>query len=127
MLKRLLAGADVFVAGERTSKLRQLGLVYNDLKGEFPELVVAQVSPFGATGPYAEYDGNSITAMAMSTIMYNTGEPDRVPLVTGGEPGEYIAGVQLWIGILAALENRARNGGGDHVDLSMAEAAASAD
>ncbi|TAK69848.1 MAG: CoA transferase [Dehalococcoidia bacterium] len=127
VLKRLLAGADVFVAGERTSKLRQLGLAYDDLKGEFPELVVAQVSPFGATGPYAEYDGNSITAMAMSTIMYNTGEPDREPLVTGGEPGEYIAGVQLWIGILAALENRARSGGGDHVDLSMAEAAASAD
>ena len=127
VLMRLLAGSDVFVAGERTSKLRQLGLAYDDLKGAFPELVVAQVSPFGATGPYAEYDGNSITAMAMSTIMYNTGEPDREPLVTGGEPGEYIAGVQLWIGIMAALENRARHGGGDHVDLSMAEAAASAD
>jgi crotonobetainyl-CoA:carnitine CoA-transferase CaiB-like acyl-CoA transferase len=127
VLKRLLAGADVFVAGERTSKLRELGLSHDDLKGAFPELVVAQVSPFGATGPYAEYDGNSITAMAMSTIMYNTGEPDREPLVTGGEPGEYLAGVQLWIGILAALENRARHGGGDHVDLSMAEAAAAAD
>jgi len=127
VLMRLLAGSDVFVAGERASKLRQLGLAYDDLKGAFPELVVAQVSPFGATGPYAEYDGNSITAMAMSTIMYNTGEPDREPLVTGGEPGEYIAGVQLWIGIMAALENRARHGGGDHVDLSMAEAAASAD
>lgn len=127
VLRRLLAGADVFVAGERTLKLQELGLAYDDLKGEFPELVVAQVSPFGATGPYAEYDGNSITAMAMSTIMYNTGEPEREPLVTGGEPGEYIAGVQLWIGILAALENRARNGGGDHVDVSMADAVASAD
>ena len=65
--------------------------------------------------------------MAMSTIMYNTGDPDREPLVTGGEPGEYLAGVQLWIGILAALANRAKNGGGDHVDVSLAEAVAAAD
>jgi CoA:oxalate CoA-transferase len=127
VLKKLLANADVFVAGEKTSALEGWRLTYGDLKAEFPELVVAQVSPFGATGPYAEYEGNSLTAMAMSTIMYNTGEPDREPLTTGGEPGEYIAGVQLWIGILAALENRARSGGGDHVDVSMAEAVAAAD
>jgi crotonobetainyl-CoA:carnitine CoA-transferase CaiB-like acyl-CoA transferase len=127
VLKKLLANADVLVCGEKTSTLVAWGLTYGDLKTDFPELVVAQVSPFGATGPYAEYDGNSITAMAMSTIMYNTGEPDREPLTTGGEPGEYIAGVQLWIGILAAIENRTRNGGGDHVDVSMAEAVAAAD
>ncbi len=127
VLKKLLANAEVFVCGEKASTLREWGLSYDNLKTDFPELIVAQVSPFGATGPYADYDGNSLTAMAMSTIMYNTGEPDREPLTTGGEPGEYIAGVQLWIGILAALENRATRGGGDYVDVSMAEAVAAAD
>ncbi len=127
VLKKLLANADVFVAGERASALREWGLSYDDLKGEFPDLIVAQVSPFGATGPYADYDGNSLTAMAMSTIMYNTGEPGREPLTTGGEPGEYLAGIQLWAGILAALEQRAVSGGGEHVDVSMAESAAAAD
>jgi crotonobetainyl-CoA:carnitine CoA-transferase CaiB-like acyl-CoA transferase len=127
VLKKMLANADVFVCGEKASTLKAWGLSYDDLKSAFPDLVFAQVSPFGATGPYADYDGNSITAMAMSTIMYNTGDPDREPLVTGGEPGEYISGVQLWIAILAALENRAKNGGGDYIDLSMAEAAAAAD
>ena len=127
VLKKLLANADVFVSGERTSTLTSWGLTYDDLKGEFPELVVAQVSPFGATGPYADYDGNSLTAMAMSTIMYNTGDPEREPLVTGGEPGEYLAGIHLWIGILAALENRSKHGGGDHVDVGMSDAAVAAD
>ena len=127
VLKKLLTNADVFVCGERASTLKAWGLSYDGLKAEFPELIVAQVSPFGATGPYAEYDGNSLTAMAMSTIMYNTGNPDREPLTTGGEPGEYLAGIHLWIGILAALANRARNGGGDHVDVSMADAAAATD
>lgn len=127
VLKKLLVKADVFVCGEKTSTLRTWGLTYDDLRVEFPDLIVAQVSPFGADGPYAEYDGNSLTAMAMSSLMYNTGEPDREPLSTGGEPGEYIAGVQLWVGVLAALENRAAHGGGDHVDVSMAEAVAAAD
>jgi crotonobetainyl-CoA:carnitine CoA-transferase CaiB-like acyl-CoA transferase len=127
VLKKLLANADVFVCGERTSTLRAWRLSYDDLRGEFPELVFAQVSPFGAEGPYADYDGNSLTAMAMSTIMYNTGDPEREPLVTGGEPGEYLAGIHLWVGILAALANRAEHGSGDHVDVSMADAAAASD
>lgn len=127
VLKKMLANADVFVAGTRTSDLRSAGLSYDDLRGDFPELIVAQISPFGASGPYAEYDGNSLTAMAMSTIMYNTGDPEREPLTTGGNPGEYVAGIHLWIGILAALENRARIGGGEHVDVGMADAVAAAD
>ncbi len=127
VLRRLLADADVFVTDERTSQLERLGLTYETLRGEFPDLIVAQVTPFGAFGPYADYDGNSLTAMAMSSIMYNTGAPDREPLVTGGEPGEYLAGVHLWIGILAALEARARYGGGDHIDVAMCDAAACAD
>jgi crotonobetainyl-CoA:carnitine CoA-transferase CaiB-like acyl-CoA transferase len=127
VLRKLLANADVFVCGEKTSTLQEWELTWDDLGSEFPDLILAQVSPFGATGPYAAYDGNSLTAMAMSTLMYNTGEPEREPLVTGGEPGEYLAGVQFWIGILAALENRAKDGGGEHVDVSMAEAVAAAD
>ncbi len=127
VLKKLLARADVFVSAEKTSTLRAWGLAYDDLRADFPDLVVAQLSPFGADGPYAEYDGNGLTAMAMSSLMYNTGEPDREPLSTGGEPGEYIAGVQLWVGIMAALANRAAHDGGDHVDVSMAEAVAAAD
>jgi formyl-CoA transferase len=65
--------------------------------------------------------------MAMSSIMYNTGDPDREPLTTGGTPADYIAGIHAWIGALAAIEYREREGVGQHVDVSLAEAAACAD
>jgi crotonobetainyl-CoA:carnitine CoA-transferase CaiB-like acyl-CoA transferase len=117
----------VLVLSERTSTLQARGLAIDDLRADFPDLVIAQITPFGASGPYAEYDGNSLTAMAFSSIMYNTGEPDREPLAPGGEPGEYLGGVQLWIGILAALAQREASGGGEHVDVSLAEATAAAD
>lgn len=129
IVKKLLEQADVLIEGDGPSPARggEWGLGYDDLKDAFPRLVYVSISPFGASGPYKGYRGNSLTAMAMSTIMYNTGEPDREPLSTGGTPGDYIAGIQAWVGALAALAYREREGCGQQVDVSMAEAVACAD
>jgi crotonobetainyl-CoA:carnitine CoA-transferase CaiB-like acyl-CoA transferase len=125
VLKKLLAKTDVLIAGKGI--LSVPGLAYEDLSAAFPRLVYVSITPFGTTGPYSGYHGNSLTAMAMSSIMYNTGEPDREPLTTGGTPADYIAGIHAWIGAQAAIEQRERDGVGEHVDVSLAEAAACAD
>ena len=127
VLRKLLARADVLIDGDGRSAMARRGLSYDALKADFPQLVYVSVTPFGTTGPYQDYRGNSLTAMAMSTIMYNTGEPDREPLSTGGTPAEYIAGIHAWVGALAAIAYRAREGRAQHVDVSMAEATACAD
>jgi crotonobetainyl-CoA:carnitine CoA-transferase CaiB-like acyl-CoA transferase len=120
ILKKLLARADVLIEDE-TSRIDDA------LAGEFPSLVRVSITPFGLSGPYKGYAGNSLTAMAVSSIMYNTGEPEREPLTTGGTPGDYIAGIHAWIGALAAIAYRARENKGQHVDVSLAEAAACTD
>jgi crotonobetainyl-CoA:carnitine CoA-transferase CaiB-like acyl-CoA transferase len=120
ILKKLLAKADVLIEDE-ASRLDDV------LAAELPNVVRVSITPFGSTGPYKDYRGNSLTAMAMSTIMYNTGAPDREPLTTGGTPADYIAGIDGWTGALAALAFRAREGRGQRVDVSLAEAAACAD
>jgi benzylsuccinate CoA-transferase BbsE subunit len=120
ILKKLLAKVDVLIEDE-ASRLDDA------LAAQLPNLARVSITPFGSTGPYKDYRGNSLTAMAMSTIMYNTGEPDREPLTTGGTPADYIAGIHGWIGALAALAYRAREGRGQHVDVSLAEAAACSD
>ena len=127
VLKKLLAHADALIVSEGPSRMAEWGLAYGDLKGDLPQLVYVSVTAFGTSGPYADYRGNSLTAMAMSTIMYNTGEPEREPLATGGTPGEYIGGIHAWIGALAALAHRANEGPGQHVDASLAESVACAD
>jgi benzylsuccinate CoA-transferase BbsE subunit len=120
ILKKLLAKADVLIEDEASR--------FDDARSaELPDLVRVSITPFGSSGPYKDYRGNSLTAMAMSTIMYNTGEPDREPLTTGGTPADYIAGIHGWIGALAALAYRTREGRGQHVDVSLAEAAACTD
>ncbi len=127
VLKKLLDKADVLVESDGPSRMAEWGLSYEDLQGDFPELVYVSVTPFGATGPYKDYKGNSLTAMAVSTLMYNTGEPDREPLTTGGTPAEFFAGIHAWVGAQAALAHREREGRGLHVDVSLVEAVACAD
>jgi crotonobetainyl-CoA:carnitine CoA-transferase CaiB-like acyl-CoA transferase len=127
VLKKLLAKADVIIESDGPAAMGERGLAFDDLRSAFDQLVYVSVTPFGCTGPYAGYRGNSLTAMAMSTIMYNTGEPDREPLTTGGTPADYIAGIHAWIGALAAIEWRAQHGPGQHVDVGLADAAACAD
>ena len=65
--------------------------------------------------------------MALSGLMYITGDPDKEPLCTGGEPADYFGALHAWIGVLAALEHRAQSGAGQHVDVSLLESLGSAD
>jgi crotonobetainyl-CoA:carnitine CoA-transferase CaiB-like acyl-CoA transferase len=127
VFKKLLANADVLVEGFAPGHLAALGLGYDDLKGDHPNLIYCSVTPFGQTGPYAQYQGNSLAVLALSGQMYLTGDPDREPLATGGEAGEYLAALHAWVAILAALEFRGAHGGGQHVDVSMLEALGCAD
>lgn len=122
-LAKLIGTADVFVESETPGRMADLSLQYNDLKDAYPNLIYASVTPFGQTGPYAKYKGNSLAVMALSGLMYITGDPDKAPLVTGGEPAEYFGALHAWVAILAALEHR----GGQHVDVSWLEALGSAD
>jgi crotonobetainyl-CoA:carnitine CoA-transferase CaiB-like acyl-CoA transferase len=127
VFRKLLANADVLIESDGPSRTSEWELSYEDVKSEFPNLVYVSVTPFGCTGPYKDYQANSLLAMAMSSIMYNTGDPDREPLATGGTPADYIAGIHAWIGALAAIAYCAKDGSGQHVDVSLVESALSAD
>jgi crotonobetainyl-CoA:carnitine CoA-transferase CaiB-like acyl-CoA transferase len=127
VLRRLLEKADVLIESESPGRMASLELGYEQLKDDFPKLVYCSVTPFGQTGPYSTYRGNSLACMALSGLMFITGDPDKEPLCTGGEPAEYFAGVHAWIGLLAALEQREKTGAGQHVDVSMLESLGCAD
>jgi crotonobetainyl-CoA:carnitine CoA-transferase CaiB-like acyl-CoA transferase len=127
ILRKLLAKADVLVENHPRGQLGERGLAYDDLKSEFPRLVYCSITPFGQTGPYRDFKGNSLTAMALSGLMYITGEPDREPLCTGGDPAEYFAALNAWVAVLAALEHRDRTGDGQHLDVSLLESLGPAD
>jgi crotonobetainyl-CoA:carnitine CoA-transferase CaiB-like acyl-CoA transferase len=127
ILKRLLAKADVLIESYPPGHLAGLGLGYESLKEELPDLIYCSITPFGQTGPYRDYQANSIALMALSGLMYVSGDPDREPLATGGYPADYFAAVNAWVAVLAALAFREREGGGQHIDVSMLESLGCAD
>src|SRR4030042_6642361 len=97
ILKRLLAKTDILIESYPPGQLAGLGLGYDDLKEELPDLVYCSITPFGQTGPYRDYPANSIALMALSGPMYVSGHPDREPLATGGYPADYFAGLHAWV------------------------------
>jgi crotonobetainyl-CoA:carnitine CoA-transferase CaiB-like acyl-CoA transferase len=127
ILRKLLAKADVLVESETPGHMDDLGLGYERVKGDYPNLVYCSVTPFGQTGPYSKYKGNSTAVMALSGLMYITGDPDKEPLCTGGEPADYFGGLHAWVAVMAALEHRSETGSGQYVDVSCLEAMGSAD
>jgi crotonobetainyl-CoA:carnitine CoA-transferase CaiB-like acyl-CoA transferase len=124
ILKKLLRHADVLVESFQPDALAAAGLGYDDLKDEFPDLIYATVTPFGRTGPWRDFTGDAFIAYATGGLMYVTGDPEREPLVNGAGAAEYFAGLNLAIGILAALAWRDAGGGGQRVETSLMEAVA---
>jgi len=124
LLERLLAEAriDVVILGGRPAELEQLGLDPAALVRAHPALVVANVSPFGLTGPRRDWLATELIVYAASGYMSLTGSAEREPLKSYGSLIEYQAGAQAALGILAALFSRDATGAGQVVDVSQMEA-----
>jgi len=125
ILRRMVAGADVFLENFRPGTLAKYGLGWEALRAVNPRLVYCSVTGFGQTGPYAGRSGYDFVAQAMSGLMEVTGEPDGAP---GGGPqrvgvpvADMFTGYAAAVSILAALRHRDRSGEGQYCEVSLFE------
>ncbi len=122
LLRRLLPHVDVLVENFAGGTLARWGLAPTDLCREHHRLIVASLSGFGQTGPWAERPSYDIITQAASGFMSLTGFPGNPPTRGGGSLGDYVQGLFGAIGVLAALCARARTGRGQAVDVSSQDA-----
>src|SRR3954470_14119799 len=123
VLRRLLTGADALIENYRGGTMERLGIGYDTLREEFPELVYCSLSGFGRTGPYADRAGFDLVAQGMSGLMSVTGEgPGRPPVKSGAPVTDITAGIVAAMGVLAAYVHRLKTGEGQEVDTSLFEA-----
>ncbi len=118
--RRLAAVADVIVESERPGLLAQAGIDYSDLCEDNPGLVQVSVTPFGRTGPRAQWLGSDLVAAAMGGFMALTGLADRPLNVWGRQAYNFAGFVTATCAIAAALSARL-TGRGAHVDVSVHE------
>lgn len=119
-----LRWADVVVDSSSLSRAQRRGTDWASIGKIKPELILASVTYFGHSGPYASYTGSELVALALGGYLYLTGEVDREPLKPYGFQGEYHAGLHAATGAIAAVFAQHASGRGEHVDASVVEAAA---
>lgn len=122
VLRQLVERSDVVVENFRASVKERLGLSYEALRAINPRIILASISGFGQTGPYAGRPGLDQIVQGMSGLSSVTGEPGRGPYRTGIAISDTTSGMFLGQGILLALLHRQRTGRGQWVHTSLLEA-----
>ena len=122
VMQRLLATADVFLVNmPRQSSWKKFGFDYETVKGKNPGIIYAAISGYGHTGPRAGDPGYDVIAQAESGTMSLTGDPGEAPMRFPTPMADMTTGLYATIGILAALQARAKTGIGQLLDLSLLE------
>jgi crotonobetainyl-CoA:carnitine CoA-transferase CaiB-like acyl-CoA transferase len=127
-LHRLLKEADVLIHNVPPAERARLGLESEGLCAGFPELIVATVSAYGASGPranYLAYELNAFHASGAGSVNPLTSPyPELAPLRLSGSQAEFEGGLHVAMVTLAALWHRLESGRGQAVDVSEQEALA---
>jgi crotonobetainyl-CoA:carnitine CoA-transferase CaiB-like acyl-CoA transferase len=119
LARELVAGADVVIESFRPGVMERLGLGYESLREDHPELIYCAISAFGQDGPYQARPGYDLMVSALGGLMSITGHPGGEPVKTGVALIDVATGLHAALGVLAALNHRNATGQGQRVDISL--------
>ncbi|MGA5127244.1 CoA transferase [Streptomyces pseudogriseolus] len=121
-VEELVARADVVVTGYRPGALDRFGLSAEALAERRPGVVVAQLSAWGATGPWAGRRGFDSLVQVATGIARIEGERDR-PGALPAQALDHGTGYLLAAGVLRALSDQTEAGGSRLVRAALARTA----
>jgi crotonobetainyl-CoA:carnitine CoA-transferase CaiB-like acyl-CoA transferase len=121
LLATLISRSSVVIESHPPGTLESIGLGYDRLRADHPQLTMVSITPFGQSGPYSAYKADDLIAFAMGGLMFISGTPDRPPVVGPLEQAFVVAGVHAATLALAAAWSASRTGTGAWVDVSMME------
>ena len=122
LFKDLVAHVDFVAENFSPRVMGNLGIDFGTLTAIRPDLVMASLSAYGATGPWANVPGIGGTiepSSGMSSLLGYEGGP---PQNSGQMYPDPVAGMYGFGAIATALLHRDRTGEGQYIDLSMQEA-----
>jgi len=121
ILHQLVTRADFVIESFPPGYMDGLGLGYSRLSQINPRIVVTSITPFGQEGPRKDYKATDIVVMAMSGLMYLTGDPDRPPVRVSFPQAYLHACSEAVVGTMIAHYHRELTGKGQRVDASAQE------
>jgi crotonobetainyl-CoA:carnitine CoA-transferase CaiB-like acyl-CoA transferase len=119
---RLAEQADVLIENFRPGTMEKWGLSPEKLKERNPGLVYTRVSGYGQSGPLASRPGFASVCEGFGGFRHINGFPGEVPVRPNLSIGDTLAALHAVIGILLALQQRAKTqGSGQVVDVAIYE------
>ncbi len=122
LVRRVIGTCDVVIENYTPRVLDQLGLDFESLRAERPDLIMVRMPGFGLDGPGRDLSAFAFVIEDAAGLTWLTGHPDLLPF----EPycvGDPNAGLHALYGLLLALEHRERTGEGGLVEAAMVDAA----
>lgn len=119
----LAARCDVVVQNFRPGAVDRIGIGYEAVRARNPEVIYASVAGFGATGPYAHKPVYDNVIQAYSGVAAVQVGPNGEPTLLRNLMCDKVTAYQAAQAITAALFARDRGAGGQHLELSMLDAA----
>jgi len=121
LARRLCCWCDIAIENMRPGVMDRLGLGYEVLKADNPDLIMLSTCNMGQTGPRADTPGFGSQLTALAGVCGLTGERDGLPTVLYGPYIDFIASTLGAAAVLAALERRRRTEAGTYIDISQYE------
>jgi crotonobetainyl-CoA:carnitine CoA-transferase CaiB-like acyl-CoA transferase len=98
----------------------RLGIGYETLKAAHPGLIYCAITGYGQDGPYRSKAGHDANYLSVSSLLSVNGPRGGPPVLSGVQLADLAGGsLHAVIGVLLALQARARSGEGQFVDVSM--------
>ncbi|MDS1141950.1 CoA transferase [Pusillimonas sp. SM2304] len=119
LIRQMALKSDIVVENFKVGTMESMGLGYQELARERPDIIMASISGFGRKGPAKSWAGFDQIAQGYSGFMSLTGTLESGPTRVGTAIGDLTAGMWVVIGILAAVVERKNSGLGQHVDTSL--------
>lgn len=121
LLRDLAATADLVIETAQPGWMAARGMGYEDLSRVRPQIVVASITPFGQTGPYARMLATDLVGLATGGLLYMGGYRDAAPTQAHGEQAMKCAAMYGAVAAMLAVTEADMTGHGQHVDISMQE------
>ena len=126
IVRALARDSDVVVQNFRPGVMDRLGLGYDALAADDPDLIYASLSGFGPEGPYASKSAYDTVIQAYGGFASSQADPETgAPRFLNQTAADKVTSLYAAQAITAALFARARGRGGQHLHLSMLDAVVS--
>jgi crotonobetainyl-CoA:carnitine CoA-transferase CaiB-like acyl-CoA transferase len=111
--------SDVVIQNFKFGGIEKMGLGYEQLSAQHPDLIYCSITGYDRTGPEAARPGYDLVIQGEAGLMALNGEADQPPLKFGVAVVDMVTGMYAAQAILAALYEREKTGKGRNIGMAL--------